>query len=152
MIKKVICLISLFLCIGCHTPTSSYTSTSESDMIAKDIMDSLQMTNMSRVKDRVVVGMIFSGDKDALKNATLYRSNEEGNYDMVGVFYPTDIDASVISVESYLDDLKNECNIHYPQEVFKISNAIEKHDDNCIILVITTDIENARTIVEKYIS
>lgn len=152
MIKKLICLISLLACVGCHTPTSSQTSTSESDMIAKDIIASLQMTNMSRVKDRVVAGMIFSGNKDALKDATLYRSNEEGNYDMVGVFYPTDMDASILDVESYLDDVKNECNIHYPQEVFKISNAIEKHDDNCIILVITTDIENARTIVEKYIS
>ena len=38
---------------------------------------------------------------------------------------------------------------NYPEEVFKISNAIEKHNDTKIILVVSSDIEKARLEVEN---
>lgn len=152
MIKRLI-LVCITLCVltSCSSKTVS-SSVSKTDMIATEIITSLQMSDMVRVKDRVVIGMIMNGDKDSVKQASLYRSSQEGNYDMVGVFYPTDMQQAQLSIQSYLSDLKDECNVHYPQEVFKISNVVEKHDDTCIIFVVCTDIEEARKIVEQYIS
>ena len=68
---------------------------------------------------------------------------------MIGVFYPNDMDACLSYIDEFLISLKNECNKNYPEEVFKISNAIEKHNDTKIILVVSSDIEKARLEVEN---
>ena len=76
------------------------------------------------VKNRIVIGMVFSGDKDVIQDASLYRSSTEGNYDMIGVFYPNDMDACLSYIDDFLISLKMNV-IKLSEEVFKISNAIE---------------------------
>ena len=154
MVKKILGIIlSFFLLCGCttvsQTSTNSSTETTQSEIETKQLASALDMEKLVKVKNRVVLGMVFGGDKDAVKEASMYRSNADGNYDMVAIVYPKDLDACLNYIDDYLNTLKTECNKNYPQEVFKISNAIVKHNDSKIIVVITSDIENARVEVEK---
>lgn len=152
MLKKIIVvLISVFLVTGCSRQPSSQedTTLSNAEIETIQLVSSLDMDGLVKVKDRVVLGMVFAGDKDVLKDACMYRSNTDGNYDMVAVIYPNDMDACLNYIHEYLDSLKSECNKNYPQEVFKISNAVEEHDSVKIILVISSDIEAARVQVEN---
>ncbi len=152
MKKIILSLISVFLLCGCTSRQDSTTSVIEktqAEIETIQMMSTLEMNDLVQVKNRVVLGMVFSGDKDVIEDACMYRSATEGNYDMIGVFYPNDMDKALAYLDEYLSSLKSECNKNYPQEVFKISNAIEKHNDKKIILVITSDIESAKQQVES---
>lgn len=148
MQKKLIAvLIGFCLACGCSSTRASVSKTeekTEAEVICEQLIDTLAMSNMSRVKDRVILGMIFGGDQSVINDACMYRSDEDGNYDMVGVFYSDNMDECKNYVDEYLLTIKDESNIYYPQEVFKISNSIEKHDDEKLILIICDDIESAR--------
>ncbi len=143
----------VFLLFGCTMPSqstiNSSTETTQSEIETEQLVSALDMNDLVKVKNRVVLGMVFAGDKDVVKEATMYRSNTDGNYDMVAVVYPQDLNACLNYIDEYLSTLKIECNKNYPQEVFKISNAIVKNNDSKIIVVITNDIENARVQAEK---
>lgn len=128
---------------------NSSTEETQSEIETKQLVSALDMNELVKVKNRVVLGMVFAGDKDVVKEAAMYRSNTDGNYDMVAVVYPQDCNACLNYIDDYLSTLKTECNKNYPQEVFKISNAIVKNNNSKIIVVITNDIENARVQVEK---
>lgn len=149
--KFIIILVSVICVTGCTNQSSSQedTALSQAEIETIQLVSSLDMDGLVKVKERVVLGMVFAGDKDVLKDACMYRSNTDGNYDMVAVIYPNDMDTCLNYIHDYLDSLKSECNKNYPQEVFKISNAVEKHDDKKIILVISSDIEAARVQVEN---
>ena len=152
MKKLVIYLLSIVLLCGCSSSQASTTSEekkSQAELETEQLISALDMDGLVQVKNRVVLGMVFSGDKDVINDSCMYRSDTDGDYDMVGVFYPNDMDKALSYLDEYLSSLKSECNKNYPQEVFKISNAIEKHNDNEIILVISSNIEKARTQVES---
>lgn len=152
MKKYVLVILSIAFLCGC---TSNHVSTNQNEMSQSE-METIQLVSslgmkdeLVAVKNRIVIGMVFSGNKDVVQDASLYRSSTEGNYDMIGVFYPNDMDACLSYIDDFLISLKNECNKNYPEEVFKISNAIEKHNDTKIILVVSSDIEKARLEVEN---
>lgn len=152
MKKIVICMMCVFLFVGCTSQQSSSTSKVELTQAETEtiqLKSTLDMDGLVQVKNRVVIGMVFSGDKEVVSDSCMYRSDTEGNYDMIGVFYPNDMEKALSYINEYLSSLKSECNKKYPEEVFKISNAIEKHNDNEIILVITSNIESARKQVES---
>ena len=152
MKKYVLVILSIVLLCGC---ARNQVSTDQSEM-AQSEMETIQLVSSLGMKDervavknRIVIGMVYSGDKDVIQDASLYRSSTEGTYEMIGVFYPNDMDACLSYIDDFLISLKNECNKNYPEEVFKISNAIEKHNDTKIILVVSSDIEKARLEVEN---
>ncbi len=152
MKKILLCMICAFMICGCSTSQTSSTSKVEltqAEIETVQLKSSLDMDGLVQVKKRVVIGMVFSGDKEVVSDSCMYRSDTEGNYDMIGVFYPNDMEKALAYIDEYLSSLKSECNKKYPEEVFKISNAIEKHNDKEIILVITSDIESARKQVES---
>lgn len=152
MKKILLCMICTFMICGCSTSQTSSTSKVEltqAEIETVQLKSSLDMDGLVQVKKRVVIGMVFSGDKEVVSDSCMYRSDTEGNYDMIGVFYPNDMEKALAYIDEYLSSLKSECNKKYPEEVFKISNAIEKHNDKEIILVITSDIESARKQVES---
>ena len=143
MKKYVLVILSIVLLCGCarNQVSTDQSEVSQSEMETIQLVSSLGMKDeLVAVKNRIVIGMVFSGDKDVI---------QEGNYDMIGVFYPNDMDACLSYIDDFLISLKNECNKNYPEEVFKISNAIEKHNDTKIILVVSSDIEKARLEVEN---
>lgn len=148
MMKKLLILLLCFMMTGCSSNTASsiVVEESQAEIEARQLISILNMDNedMQRVKDRVVLGMVFSGDKDVVKDSCMYRSNEEGNYDTVGVFYSDNMESLKSYIEDYLSTLKSDCNKNYPQEVFKISNAIISNNDDTLILIIATDIESAK--------
>lgn len=153
MKKIVLGVLTVALLMGCANSSTSNDMIEETqaEIEAKQLVSVLDMDldTMSRVKDRVVRGMVLSGDKTVTTDACMYRSNEDGNYDTVGVFYTEDMELLSSYLNSYLDYLKSEVNQNYPQEVFKISNAIIDNNDDTLILVITTNIESAKVQVNN---
>lgn len=147
MIKKVlISCVLVFSLFGCSSNQSSVSAAvqTQSELQAEQLIETLEMSNMSRVKSRVVLGMIFGGDQSAVSDACMYRSSEDGNYDMVGVFYTDDMEKCKEYIDEYLLSIKEEGNLNHPEEVFKISNAVEKYNDQEMILIICDNIQSAK--------
>lgn len=158
MMKKlfltILCIFTLTSCTTSSTSTTSVSSESEAEIEARQLVSILDMDQdtMSRVKDRVVKGMVLNGDTSASNDFCLYRSSIDGNYDTVGVFYTEDMELLKTYVDSYIQTLKSEVNKNYPEEVFKISNAVIDNNDETLILIITTNIESAKEQVNEILS
>lgn len=150
MLKKFVSsMLAVILLAGCSASSSASASNvaaevSSSDQSAQIVDDLGLKDSMTKVKDRVVLGMIFSGDKDAFTEGTLYLSSTTGNSDTVGVFHTKDIDSCKKYINSYLDTQKQQTQTYYPEEVFKISNAIVEENDNTVVLIVCQDIEKAK--------
>lgn len=147
MFKKILVSCALvFSLFGCASNQSSVSVSeqTEAEIEAEQLISTLEMDNMARVKNRVVLGMIFGGDQTVVNDSCMYRSSEEGNYDMVGVFFTDDMEKCKEYIDEYLATIKEEGNINYPQEVFKISNAVEKNNEQELILIICENIESAK--------
>lgn len=158
MMKKIfliiLCVFTLTSCSSTTSTSVSYQQESEAEIEARQLVSILNMNldSMSKVKDRVVKGMVLNGDTNVSSDFCLYRSNEEGNYDTVGVFFTKDMETLKTYVEDYLSALKSEVNKNYPEEVFKISNAIIENNDDSLIFIISTDIETAKEQVKDILS
>ena len=60
---------------------------SEQNAIAETIMETLgNQDEMTRIKDRMMIGMLLDGDASLIDGGVLYLSEEEDNADAVGVF------------------------------------------------------------------
>lgn len=147
MFHKVISILlaGLLLC-GCSSLSSRK---SASDGIttsdeAAELVKALDLSDMTKVKDRIVLEMVFNGDRKAYSEGTMYRSSDKTNADTVAVFRTSDATSCMNYVTAYLSSQKDEIESNYPTEVFKVSNAILEHNDRMVVLVICEDIESAR--------
>lgn len=155
MFRKILLSCALALTfMGCSANPSSASAVvqTQSEIEAEQLIETLELTDMTRVKNRVVLGMIFGGDQTVLTDSCMYRSSEDGNYDMVGVFFTEDMEKCKEYIDEYLLTIKDEGNLNYPEEVFKISNAVEKYNDNELILIICANIESARELAAGIIA
>lgn len=147
MFRKTICLImaGMLLC-GCSR-LSSRGNTSQAAAPADEaaeLVSALNLSDMKKVKDRIVLGMVFDGDRKAYTEGTMYRSNDKSNADTVAVFRTEDPTSCMKYVTAYLSSQKDEIETNYPTEVFKVSNAVLESNDSMVVLVICENIENAR--------
>lgn len=147
MIRKVISLIlaGMLLC-GCSSLSSrgSASNTIATSDEATELVKALNLSDMTKVKDRIVLGMVFNGDRKAYSEGTMYRSSDKTNADTVAVFRTSDPTSCMKYVTEYLSSQKDEIETNYPTEVFKVSNAVLEHNDSMVVLVICENIENAR--------
>lgn len=139
------CVLALSGCASSHGSSVSSEHTSETAEKASSLVNDLELENMQRLKDRVVLGMIFDGDQDAFTSAAVYKSKETGDSDTVGVFDTKDTDKCLQYLEAYMESEKESIEHNYPSEVFKISNAILLHNDSKVIFIVCSDIESAKS-------
>ena len=144
--KMISILLSCVLLCGCSSLSSrtSASATINTSDDAKELVNALGLSDMQKVKDRIVLGMVFDGDRKAYSEGTMYRSNDKTNADTVAVFRTSDATSCMKYVTAYLSSQKDDIETNYPTEVFKVSNAVLENNDRMVILVICKDIESAR--------
>ena len=154
MLKKFVSsLMVICMLAGCggseKNTAAAEKGTQDAATIAADIVEDLNLKDsMEEVKSRVVKGMFFQGE-DVTENACVYFSSTSGNSDTVGVFISEDTASILDYLHDYLEEQKAQTQTYYPEEVFKISNAIVDENGSMVILVICNNIEEAKTKVTE---
>lgn len=133
-------LLVLALLAGCG---SSSASTDDCASTAAAIVESLSLgDHVEQVEDRVISGLFFF-DEGTVTDEALYIANDK-SADLVGVFDVTDVDAVTSKIQDYLTNLKAQMETYYPNEVFKIDNAVVMDNGSRVILIVAEDIEGAK--------
>lgn len=147
MLRKILSVVlaGMLLC-GCSSLSSRANASQNVKPAdeASELVKALNLTDMQKVKDRIVLDMVFDGDRKAYNEGTMYRSSDKSNADTVAVFKTDDTSSCMKYVTAYLSSQKDEIETNYPTEVFKVSNAVLEHNDSMVVLVICENIENAR--------
>lgn len=147
MLKKFVSsLLALVILAGC-AGGSDISSRQSAKATAEQLVNNLGLTDsMKEIKERHIQGYFFQGE-EITTDASVFYSTETGNSDTVGVFYTEDPETCLSYIETYLVDQKSQTQTYYPEEVFKISNAIVDSEGHVVILVICNDIERGKKIV-----
>lgn len=157
--NKIILIFSLLLVCGCSVIPSNSSSTTNPEIeenkaeeLAANIVSDLKMENMTKLKNRTMLGLFLAGDKSLSNDYAGYLSDDSGNANTVAVIYTSNVEQVTKYVQSFLDDQESNVEMYYPSEVFKVSNAILANNDTLVILIIADDIEEAKTIVQNVIN
>lgn len=161
MLKRFVSSLLVLMCMtGCVTKTDSEIipvlqesepDNSKEEAMAEMIMEKLgNQDQMTQVRTRMMVGMLFDGDKTLMKSGVLYLSTQKDDTDTIGVFTSENMEECLAHVSDYLAQKKAEAEIWSPDEAFKISNATLVTDEkDTIILIIHKDISSASSIAQK---
>lgn len=142
LIKKTI-LVFAMLFAGCAGESVQQEQHATKEP-AEEIIAKIGLTDVAEVKNRVIKGAFFqSEDVDAV--ATVFQSTKEGDANLVGVFISDDTENVIAHLRTYLINLKNEMQYSYPDQVFKISNAVIESDGRMVVLVIAENIEGSKS-------
>jgi hypothetical protein len=157
MLKKFVSsLLAVLLIAGCSAGTDGEMVLNHKPVaeMADGLVQTLGMSELKEVKERVMYGMFFETRKDAEDNfvtdGRVYRG-EDKNADTVGVFETTDKDQCIEYLNRYLETQKANSQMYSQEEVFKIDNAIleTSKDGSVVVLVISSEIEKAQTAVNE---
>ena len=126
---------------------------SEQNAIAETIMETLgNQDEMTRIKDRMMIGMLLDGDASLIDGGVLYLAEEEDNADAVGVFDTQHLQECRQHIQDYLKQQKLNAEYYSPDEAFKVSNAVVvDNEENRIILIIHKDIASAQKIAQTVV-
>lgn len=151
MLKKFvssICILCL-LC-ACSGGTSGKEASSGMDVksAAQSLVKDLNLTDTTaEVEDRVVQGLFFFED-GVVTASDVYLANDK-SADIVGVFKTTNIESCENSIKTYLSTTKQQMQSYFPEEVFKVDNAlVQDNGSDTVILIICKDMETAKTKAE----
>ena len=141
-VSSLLCMLMLF---GCGSSTSAGESAAAQ---AEKIVTELNLTDkMDKVEDRIIKGLFFF-EEGTLKDSSVYIANDK-SADIVAVFESEDTAAVKERVNTYLATAKEQMQNYYPDEVFKIDNAIVEEAGDKVVLIVTGDIENAKKIADS---
>ncbi len=171
MTKKIVrCLLAFMILSGCTTQVeesvtiekpSQPVSTSTAETIkeksskvvdeANQIVDALDMSDTmdSPLSEEAVNGLFFQGDKTLISNACVYLSKEADSSDAVAVFATKKSDEVKEYIQQYIDSAQSNAEEFSEEEVKKIKNAIIESDDSRVILVIASNADSAKKVIEK---
>ena len=141
-VSSVLCVLML---VGCGSSTSAGKAAAAQ---AETIVSELNLGDkMEKVEDRIIKGLFFF-DEGTIKDSAVYIANDK-SADIVAVFETDDTAAVMDKVNTYLATAKEQMQNYYPDEVFKIDNAIVQEAGNKVVLIVANDIENARKAAES---
>lgn len=149
MLKKFVSsILCILLLAGCGSSTSAGQAASAQ---AESIVSQLNLSDkMDKVEDRIIKGLFFF-EEGTLKDSSVYIANDK-SADIVAVFQSDDTAEVKDKINTYLATAKEQMQNYYPDEVFKIDNAIVQEAGDKVVLIVTNDIENARKIAESVLS
>lgn len=145
MLKKfVTSMLALFMLAGCSGASSSASAaTADPSSEAAKIVEDLNLSDhMDQVQDRIVSGLFFF-DEGVVTQSAVYIANDK-SADVVGVFETTDVDSCRSAIQTYLDSTKTQMQNYYPDEVFKLDNAVVEDNGSTVILIACSDLESAK--------
>ncbi len=146
MLKKFVSsFLALLLLVGCGAGQSAGTDPAKD---AEKIVSELGIGDkMEAVQERVVRGLFFF-DEGLIEKCSVYIANDK-TADVVGVFDTSDPKAAREKIDAYLASAKEQMQNYYPDEVFKIDNAVVEEKGNRIVLIVTSDIESAKKLAQS---
>jgi len=146
MLKKFVSsVLAVVLLAGCgKSSEAAPSSTMTASGMCAEIVENLGMENMQEIKQRNVIGLFLAGEREISSDCSAYMSTTSGSSDTVGVFVTEDTDQVIEYVNEYLEEQKAQTQTYFPEEVFKISNAVVESNDTTVILVVADDIEKAK--------
>ncbi|MBW9213052.1 MULTISPECIES: DUF4358 domain-containing protein [Terrabacteria group] len=148
--KFFLCLLLMLSLAACSIKNGA--SISSCEQLASHLLKDLdQKDQLERVKDRVVKGLFFQNEQP-YEEAVIYRSRKEGTAEMIAVIRTKKKDKVKVNLKDYLVELKRKMVNQYPNEVFKVSNAVLSEADEYVVLVIHDNIELASQKVNGYLS
>lgn len=145
MLKKfVTSVIALFLLAGCSSGSSAEAAAAADPASdAAKIVEDLNLSDhMDQVQDRIVSGLFFF-DEGVVTQSAVYIANDK-SADVVGVFETTDADSCRKAIQTYLDSAKTQMQNYFPDEVFKLDNAVVEDNGSTVILIACSDLEGAK--------
>ena len=90
----------------------------------------------------------YPGD-DVVDESAVYMPVDSTNCDIVGVFRTSKVKLCREYLQEWLTDRKEELELYYPSQVFKISNAVLVNSRTTVILVVCENIEDAKVYAER---
>ncbi len=150
MLKKFVSsLVIVTLLAGCSSSTASTANAAiDVESTATKIVSDLKLTDkMDSIESKIVQGLFFFDD-GVVTSDSVYIANDK-TADTVGVFETSNVDSCKESISTYLKSQKEQMQNYYPDEVFKIDNAIVEDNGSVVILVICNDIETAQKEVDS---
>ena len=70
---------------------------------------------------------------------------------VVQCYDKTDAAAVKVSMQSFLDNQKQEMERYKPEEVARLNNAIFATYGTCVVLCVTNDTDSANTVIKEYV-
>ncbi len=148
VLKLALC-VSLLLCGCSKADNGKGNKQSNVQDIADELVAVLNLQDeVETAKPRIVKGMLFAGD-DVVDESAVYMPVDSTNCDIVGVFRTSKVKLCREYLQEWLTDRKEELEIYYPSQVFKISNAVLVNSRTTVILVVCENIEDAKVYAEK---
>ncbi|NCB33860.1 MAG: DUF4358 domain-containing protein [Erysipelotrichia bacterium] len=151
MLKKFVSsLIITALLAGCSSSSAAASAGSAADVAgtASKIVSDLKLTDkMDSIESKIVQGLFFFED-GIVTSDSVYIANDK-TADTVAVFATTNVDSCRESISTYLKTQKEQMQNYYPDEVFKIDNAIVEDNGSEVIMVVCNDIETAQKEVDS---
>ncbi len=147
MLKKFVSsFLALVMLAGCGSATGGSKAAAADQ--AQSIIKDLGLTEkLEQVDDRIIQGLFFF-DEGLVDEAAFYIANDK-SADAVGIFKTEDPDKVTEYVTDYLKATKEQMQNYYPDEVFKIDNAVVESGDGRVVLIISEDIEKAKSEAKK---
>ncbi|MCR5230349.1 MAG: DUF4358 domain-containing protein [Solobacterium sp.] len=147
MLKKFVSSIAaLALLAGCGA-SGGGSKAAAADQAQTIIKDLGMAEKLEQVDERVIQGLFFF-DEGMVEDASFYIANDK-SADAVGVFKTENPDAVAEYVNDYLKATKEQMKNYYPDEVFKVDNAVVESDSGRVVLIISEDIESAKSEAKK---
>lgn len=152
MLKKFVSsLMAVMMLTACGTGKTG----AEADKTAEDtakqaerIVKELELSEkVDLLEDRIVQGLFFF-EEGAVTESTVYMHNDS-SADMVAVFACEDTDSSKKAIREFLDTQKGQMQNYYPDEVFKVDNAVVYETADEIAVIICDDLEKAKTVAAE---
>lgn len=170
MTKKLIkCLLVAAFLMGCTTqldesvtiekpskPVSTATAetveeNSKVDDEAKQILDALNMSDSmdTPLSNETINGLFFQGKSSFTSDACVYLSKEADSADAVAVFATKKSDEVKEYIEQYLESAQSNAEEFSEEEIKKMKNAVIESNDKRVILVIASNADSAKKVIEK---
>lgn len=124
---------------------SSQDQETQADKDAAELVDKLGLTDsMTAVRDRVIGGMFFSGDKSCFTDGAAYLSQETGNSNTVAVFDTKDVKKTTDALQTYIKNQAEDTASYFPEQVTKIQNAVIESNKKKVVFIVYDDADAAR--------
>ncbi|MEE3486848.1 MAG: DUF4358 domain-containing protein [Bulleidia sp.] len=140
-VSSVLCLFLLTAC-GSSTASEAAETNAAAEQTAKIVSDLNLKDTMDEVQPRIITGLFFF-EEGTVSDSSVYIANNK-TADVVGVFVTDQIDKTKEAVTTYLQTQKAQMESYYPDEVFKIDNAIVDDNGSEVVLIVCNDLEAAK--------
>lgn len=122
----------------------------QADKDAAELVEKLGLKDsMTAVRDRVIGGMFFSGDKSCFTDGAAYLSQETGNSNTVAVFGTKNAKKTTAALQTYVKNQAEDTASYFPEQVTKIQNAVIESSKKKVVFIVYDDADAAKKAADE---